>query len=292
MAPERGRGRQCETAAVEYVTTAAGIGRVADDVVHLLDVPWRDLGAVLWERSSFEPLDHASTRRTWPLDDISLRAPVPRPGKVWGVALNYRSHAEETGRPLPTEPNVFVKVTSSVIGPLDPIQLPATAPGRVDHECELAVVIGRVGRDIPASAAWSYVAGITACNDVTARDIQRGTGNFGLAKSFDTFCPLGGSIVTLDEFGDLDDIELSTRVNGIVRQDGRTSDMVFPVPELIAWLSRFTTLEPGDVITTGTPGGVGEPEGRFLRPGDLIEVRVGSVQPLLNRVIAPGPQLP
>jgi 2-keto-4-pentenoate hydratase/2-oxohepta-3-ene-1,7-dioic acid hydratase in catechol pathway len=272
---------------MQYVTTAAGIGRVADDQVQFLDVPWRDVGSLLWERHSLDALSTAPVRRTWPLDDTILRAPVPRPGKIWGVALNYRSHAAETGRPVPTEPTVFVKVTSSVVGPTDPVRLPSLAPTRVDHECEVAVVIGRPASDIPASAAWSYVAGITACNDVTARDIQRGTGNFGLAKSFDTFCPLGGSLVTPDEFDDLDDIGLSTRVNGTLVQQGSTADMVFPIPELIAWLSRHTTLEPGDVITTGTPAGVGEPVDRFLRPGDLVEVRIDRVLPLLNRVVGP-----
>jgi 2-keto-4-pentenoate hydratase/2-oxohepta-3-ene-1,7-dioic acid hydratase in catechol pathway len=272
---------------VQYVNVANGIGRVADDQVALLDVPWRDLGALLWERSSLAALDLAPVRRSWPLDEMSLRPSIPRPGKVWGVALNYRSHAEETGRPVPTEPNVFIKVTSSVIGPKDPICLPALAPEKVDHECELAVVIGRLGADIPVSDAWSYVAGITACNDVTARDVQRGTGNFGLAKSFDTFCPLGGSLVTLDEYDDLDDLAVSTRVNGVVVQDARTSDMVFSVSELLSWLSRRTTLEPGDVVTTGTPAGVGEPAGRFLRAGDLVEVRVEGVLPLVNRVMAP-----
>ena len=130
------------------------------------------------------------------------------------------------------------------------------------------------------------MAGITACDDLTARDVQRGTGNFGLAKSFDGFCPLGASLVTLDEYDDPDDLGVTTLVDGEVRQDARTTDLVFAVPELVEYLSRHTTLEPGDVISTGTPSGVGEPDGRFLRAGSVVEVRVERVLPLVNEVVA------
>ena len=271
---------------MQYVTTTDGIGRVEGDEVVLLDTPWAELGSLLWERATLAPLESAAVRRRAPLDGVVLRSPVPRPGKVWAVGLNYRSHAAETGRDLPSEPMVFVKVTSAVVGRGDPIVLPPAAPEKVDFEGEVAVVIGRRATGVTEATAWSYVAGITACNDVTARDVQRGTGNFGLAKSFDSFCPLGGSLVTVDEYDDPDAIGLTTLVNGEVRQQARTDDLVFGVPALLAYLSRHTTLEPGDVVSTGTPAGVGEPAGRFLAPGDVIEVRVDGVVPLVNQVSA------
>jgi 2-keto-4-pentenoate hydratase/2-oxohepta-3-ene-1,7-dioic acid hydratase in catechol pathway len=181
---------------------------------------------------------------------------------------------------------VFIKVTSAVVGSGTRVALPPTAPDRVDFEGEVAVVIGRRASSVRAADAWSHVAGITACDDLTARDVQRGTGNFGLAKSFDGFCPLGASLVTLDEYADPDDIGLTTLVDGEVRQEARTTDLVFGVPELVEYLSRHTTLEPGDVISTGTPAGVGEPEGRFLAAGSVVEVRVERVLPLVNEVVA------
>jgi 2-keto-4-pentenoate hydratase/2-oxohepta-3-ene-1,7-dioic acid hydratase in catechol pathway len=269
---------------MQYVTTVAGIGRVEDGGLTVLDVPWPDLGAVLAENESLDVLDPAPVRRRVSLEEVVLRAPVPRPGKVWAIGLNYRSHAAESGREPPAVPMVFIKVTSSVVAGRVPLRLPAIASDQVDFEGEVAVVIGRRASSVHEADAWSHVAGITACNDVSARDVQFGTGNFGLAKSFDTFTPLGGSLVTVDEYDDPDDIGLTTRVDGEVRQDDRTSDLVFPVPVLIAYLSRHTTLEPGDVISTGTPAGVGMVDGRYLRPGSVVDVRVDRVLPLVNEV--------
>jgi len=271
---------------VQLVTTTGGIGRLEDGGVALLDGPWPDLGAALTDLGSLAPLASAPVRSRSELADVVLRSPVTRPGKVWAVGLNYRSHAAETGRDLPTEPMVFIKVTSAVLGSGAAVALPAAAPHRVDFEGEVAVVIGRRASSVAAADAWAHVAGITACDDLTARDVQRGTGNFGLAKSFDGFCPLGGSLVTPDEYDDPDDIGLTTLVDGEVRQDSRTTDLVFGVPELVEYLSRHTTLEPGDVISTGTPAGVGEPEERFLAAGSTVEVRVERVLPLVNEVTA------
>lgn len=269
-----------------YVTTSEGIGRLDGEEVALLDVPFPDLGAVLWAHESLAPLERAPLRRSVALRDTELRSPVLRPGKVWAVGLNYRAHAAEQGRPLPAEPMVFIKVTSSVIASGETIRIPAAAPTKVDFEGEVAVIIGRRASSVSERDAWSYVAAVTACDDVTARDVQRGTGNFGLAKSFDTFTPLGGSCVTVDEYTDPDDIGIETSVDGEQRQQARTNDLVFGVPELIAYLSRHTTLEPGDVISTGTPAGVGEPEGRFLGGGSVVDIRVERVLPLVNRVVA------
>lgn len=270
---------------MRLVTTREGIGRLEDGGVALLDVPWPDLGAVLADGESFEPLASAAVLERRPLEDVVLRPPVPRPGKVWAAGFNYRLHVAEVGGEERSEPLVFVKVTSSVIGPGEEIRLPAIAPEQVDFEGEVALVIGLRAASVEPSDAWSHVAGITACNDVSARDVQFATGNFGLAKSFDTFTPLGGSIATLDEYDDPDDIGVSTVVDGELRQDDRTANLLFPVPEILAYLSRHTTLESGDVISTGSPAGAGIADGRYLRAGAVVEVRVEHVLPLRNPVV-------
>ena len=269
---------------MQLVTTFDGIGRIEGDEVALLDVPFPDLGAALWAHESLDPLATAPVRARVPVEGLAVRAPVPRPGKVWAIGVNYRSHAAETGREPPATPMVFVKVTSAVVGSGSGICIPPAAPAMVDFEGEVAVVIGRRATRVAASDAWSHVAAITACDDVTARDVQQSTKNFGLAKSFDTFCPLGASLVTIGEYDDVDDIGLETIVDGERRQDARTSDLVFGVPELIEYLSRHTTLEPGDVISTGTPSGVGVVDGRFLAAGSTVEIRVERVLPLVNQV--------
>jgi len=260
------------------------IGRVEGDEIVLLGVPWPDLGALLEAGVPLDELAGAPAAARHPLAGTPLRPTVPRPGKVWAVGLNYRTHIAEMGRVVPPDPVVFVKVGSSVTGPDQPIRRPAIAPDKVDFEGEVAIVIGRVAHAVDEADGWHHVAGITACDDVTARDVQEASGNFGLAKSFDTFCPLGGGLTTLDEYADPDDIGLETIVDGELRQRSRTSDLLFPVPFLVSWLSRHTTLFPGDVISTGTPAGVGHPQGRYLQPGSTVEVRVEGVLPLVNRV--------
>jgi 2-keto-4-pentenoate hydratase/2-oxohepta-3-ene-1,7-dioic acid hydratase in catechol pathway len=179
-----------------------------------------------------------------------------------------------------------MKATTSVVGTNTPVRLPAAAPDLVDFEGEVAVIIGRPATAVSEASAWSYVAALTACNDVTARDVQRGMGNSGLAKSFDTFSPIGGSAVTPDEYDDPDDVGLQTLLNGTAAQRARTAELLFNVPYLVSWLSRYTTLEPGDVITTGTPGRLGPRDQRFLAPGDVVEVHVDRVVPLVCPVTA------
>jgi len=264
---------------MRLVCTPDGVGRVEGDEIALLDTPATPLGVV-------DVPPTATVRSRVPLANATLLSPVPRPGKVWAIGLNYRAHAAESGREPPEVPMVFVKVTSSVVGTGVDIVLPRIASTQVDYECELAVVIGRRASSVRAADAWSYVAGVTACNDVSARDVQFTTNNFGLAKSFDTFTPLGGCLTTLDEYDDVDDVGVRTLVNGEERQSSRTSDMVFSVGELVEYLSAHTTLEPGDVISTGTPAGVGMASGRFLAPGDTVEVQVDGVIPLVNGVVA------
>ncbi len=209
------------------------------------------------------------------LTEVQLLAPV-MPGKVLAIGLNYRAHAAELSRPLPEEPLLFLKPPSAVIGPQTPIVLP-TLSQRVDYEAELAVVIGRRCRNVNRDEAMSYVLGYSCANDVTARDLQRRDGQWSRSKGFDTFCPLGPWIVTDLDAGNL---EVTCRVNGAVRQHGSTSDLIFPVPVLIEYIAAVMTLEPGDVLLTGTPSGIGP-----LQAGDVVEVEVAGVGILRNPVV-------
>jgi 2-keto-4-pentenoate hydratase/2-oxohepta-3-ene-1,7-dioic acid hydratase in catechol pathway len=221
-----------------------------------------------------------------PRTAVSLHAPVPRPGKIIGVARNYAEHARERGSAArPEEPVLFLKASSSVIGPDAEIIVPASVR-EPDYEGELAVVIGRPARGISAGEAAAAIAGYCAANDVTARDYQNRRGQHFLGKSCDTFAPLGPALVTADEVPDAQDLGIATRVSGEVMQSGRTKDMIFSVSEVIAFASRLMQLEPGDVILTGTPAGVGaarEPA-RWLRDGDVVEVEIERVGRLVNHV--------
>jgi 2-keto-4-pentenoate hydratase/2-oxohepta-3-ene-1,7-dioic acid hydratase in catechol pathway len=209
--------------------------------------------------------------------DVQLLAPLI-PNKLIGIGLNYAAHAEETGKPIPDEPMMFMISPTAVIGPEASIVLP-NVDDRIDHEAELAVVIGKRGKNIPAERAADYILGYTCANDVSNRVLQKKDGQFTRAKSFDSFKPLGPVIET-----ELDpsDLEVVCRVNGDVRQKGRTSDLIHTVPELIAHISSVFPLEPGDVILTGTPSGVGP-----LSPGDQVEVEVEGIGVLANRVLGP-----
>jgi 2-keto-4-pentenoate hydratase/2-oxohepta-3-ene-1,7-dioic acid hydratase in catechol pathway len=211
------------------------------------------------------------------LADVTLLAPVT-PSKIVCVGRNYKEHAAELGNAMPDEPLLFLKAPSALIGPEDLIELPP-ASARVEHEGELAVVIGRQTRQLTATDnPLDYVLGYTCVNDVTARDLQRKDVQFTRAKSFDTFCPVGPHIET-----DLDplDVQVTTRVNGTIKQQARTSAMAFPVPFLIHYISHIMTLQPGDLISTGTPAGVGP-----LTDGDTCEVEVEGVGVLRNTVRA------
>ncbi len=211
------------------------------------------------------------------------------PGAIWAVGLNYRSHAAETGRPPPAVPTLFTKSPRSVIGNGDPIIVPRHV-AEPDYEGELAVVIGTRARDVLESDALEYVAGVTVAHDVSARDHQFNTGQFSWSKSFDTFCPLGPEVVTLDEVDLAAGLRLETRLNGEVVQNATTADLVFGVPALVAWITQGLTLEPGDVILTGTPAGVGvaRTPPRFLRDGDVVEITIGGVGTLRNPVVRRG----
>jgi 2-keto-4-pentenoate hydratase/2-oxohepta-3-ene-1,7-dioic acid hydratase in catechol pathway len=217
-----------------------------------------------------------------------MRTPVPQPRMIWAVGLNYRDHVAETGRPLPDFPTLFAKSPGSVIAPDAPIVIPAhvTQP---DYEGELAVVIGTRARDVEATDALEYVRGLTIAHDVSARDHQYTTGQFTWSKSFDTFCPLGPEVVSLDEVDLAAGLPIETRVNGEVMQSSNTRELVFDVPTLIAWITQGLTLEPGDVILTGTPGGVGAARNppRWLRNADVVEITIGGLGTLRNPVVRP-----
>jgi 2-keto-4-pentenoate hydratase/2-oxohepta-3-ene-1,7-dioic acid hydratase in catechol pathway len=219
-----------------------------------------------------------------PIDELELLAPVPRPGKVIAVALNYREHASEGGRDAPPAPVLFAKFSSSVVGHRADVTWDPTLTDAVDYEAELGVVIGRRARNVPESVALDHVVGFTCLNDVSARDLQFADKQFVRAKSLDTFCPMGPALVTADEIRDPQALRLRCLVNGEVRQDASTADMVHGVAALVAFCSRALTLEPGDVIATGTPSGVGwyqEPK-RLLHDGDEVVVEIEGVGRLVN----------
>ncbi len=223
------------------------------------------------------------------LDDIELAPPVPDPDKILCLGLNYRLHADEFGSDVPAAPNVFAKFRNSLIGPRDTIDIPPVM-AEVDFEGELAVVIGRRSRNVAAEDALDCLAGCMVFNDVTARDLQRATSQWTAGKAIDSFAPCGPALVSMDEVGDIGSLRLRTTVNGSVMQEASASEMIFSVPETVAFLSRFMTLEPGDVIATGTPQGVGfrrEPP-VFLQPGDVVEVEISRLGTLVNGVSADG----
>ena len=228
------------------------------------------------------------TRRV--VSGARLLAPVAPPA-VLCIGLNYRRHAEEAGAPIPDHPVVFMKMPSSVQDPGGAIVLPRTLRSdQVDYECELAVVIGRRCRNVSRRVALDYVLGYTCGNDVSARDWQNqwGGGQWCRGKTFDTFCPLGPALVTTDEIRNPNALRIRTVINGETLQDWNTSDMIFDVPALISFLSGSTTLEPGTVIMTGTPHGVGSARTppRFLQPGDQVTVDIEHIGALTNPVVA------
>jgi 2-keto-4-pentenoate hydratase/2-oxohepta-3-ene-1,7-dioic acid hydratase in catechol pathway len=216
--------------------------------------------------------------------DVQLLAPVTRPGKVVAVGLNYHDHAAEGGRAAPAEPMLFAKFPTSVVGPGAAVEWDPALTASVDLEAELGVVIGRTARRVPATDALSYVFGYTCINDVSARDLQTRDGQFVRAKSLDTFCPMGPVLVTTDEIPDPQVLAIRSYVGDRVVQDSTTSDMIFDVATLVAHCSRAFTLEPGDVIATGTPSGVlvfRDPPER-LHDGDVMTVEIERIGRLVN----------
>ncbi len=219
-----------------------------------------------------------------PLADATLCAPIPDADKIICMGLNYHDLAEEAGQEIPAAPMWFAKFANSLTGSGQPIVLPSAHTEYVDYEAELALVIGRTARNVAAEDALSYLAGAMPFNDVSARDLQLQNPLWTSGKAIDTFAPCGPALTTLDEIGDLGALELRTRINGEVLQQGTTSNLIFGPADLVAWLSRTITLLPGDIIATGTPAGVGAAQGRFLRDGDSVEVEIEGLGTLINPV--------
>ncbi|MEK6406036.1 MAG: fumarylacetoacetate hydrolase family protein [Acidobacteriota bacterium] len=222
-----------------------------------------------------------------PLSAIKLNPPVVAPGKILAVGLNYAAHAAEGNAKPPEFPLIFSKCVTALIGPGDHIKLPRISE-MIDYEAELAVVIGKEGCSVSSDDAMDYVAGYTIMNDVTARDIQKRERQWVRAKGLDTFAPCGPWLVTTDEISDPHSLEIELTVNGEVRQRSNTSDLIFKVPQLIEFISQGLTLRPGDIISTGTPSGVGVYMNPpvFLRDGDQIEIRIEKIGTLRNTVVA------
>jgi 2-keto-4-pentenoate hydratase/2-oxohepta-3-ene-1,7-dioic acid hydratase in catechol pathway len=260
-----------------------GIGVKGEDGV--TPIPFTDILDVI--RAGMEAVRKAA-RGAAPVRDYRLLAPLPSPGKLLFSGINYRSHKEENpSAALPTSPLFFAKLPSAVVGPGDPIVIPRPE-NQVDYEVELAVVIGATVRGVMEQNGLDHVFGYTIVNDVSARDVQFADNQITTGKGYDSFCPLGPEIVLRDEIPDPAQLHVASYVNGDQRQSSPASDMLFTVPQLIAFLSTHITLHPGDVISTGTPAGVGcfRTPPSYLHPGDIVEVEVDGIGRLSNPVVA------
>jgi 2-keto-4-pentenoate hydratase/2-oxohepta-3-ene-1,7-dioic acid hydratase in catechol pathway len=257
-----------------------------ESVVDLSATGWKDAVEVIAAGISEVPKGFGALA-SHPLSDVKLHAPLPTPPRVFAIGLNYRDHAKESGMEIPTTPVVFFKLTTSVIGPGEAIVLPknSTMP---DYEAEFAFVIGKGGYRIPASDWRDHVYGYTIVNDVSARDVQFASTQWSMSKSFPTFCPMGPAIVTADEIADPHALQISLVIDGETLQNSNTRELVFGIPALIEHLSSITPLLPGDVISTGTPPGVGlgrNPK-RWLKPGEIVTVSVEGLGSLTNPTVA------
>ena len=248
-----------------------------------------------WEDLVHQAVDRVTNGQTYgadvsPMENAVFLQPVHRPEKIICVGLNYRTHIEEAGRDIPEFPMLFAKYSNTLTGPLDDVPIPM-ASHRIDYEGELAVIVGRRGHRISSEDAGNYIAGYSVAYDVSARDFQFRTRQILQGKVFDKFCPIGPWVRRFDSATNIGDWSLRTRVNDEVRQEAVLSDLVFDVPFLIEYTSQILTLEPGDVILTGTPGGIGaalKPR-RWLRDGDTCEVVIDHVGRIENRFVAPSP---
>jgi 2-keto-4-pentenoate hydratase/2-oxohepta-3-ene-1,7-dioic acid hydratase in catechol pathway len=232
-------------------------------------------------------IDNPDAHPSHKLNEIRLLAPLASPPRIFAIGLNYRDHAAEAKMALPSAPVVFFKLPTAIIGPGDAIVLPknSTEP---DYEAELAFVIGNGGYRIPAAAWREHVYGYTIVNDLSARDVQRATSQWSLAKSFPTYCPMGPAIVTADEITDPHQLAISLSINGETLQNSNTRELIFKIPELIEYISSITPLLPGDIVSTGTPSGVGmgrTPQ-RWLQPGETVTVTIEGLGSLTNPVVA------
>lgn len=257
------------------------MGQVKDDRITLYTTaegqPVSELTAIINGQAQL-------SAETLPLAETKLLAPTGRPGKIVAIGLNYMDHAREQNAPIPERPLIFAKFPTTVIGPGDTIEWSASLTEQVDYEVELAVVIGQNARRVSEAEALDYVFGYTVANDVSARDLQFGDKQWVRGKSLDTFCPLGPWIVTADVVPDPQNLPLYCDLNGQIMQDGHTRDMIFSVRQLVSFCSHAFTLEPGDVIVTGTPAGVGvfRKPPVFLNDGDRVTVGIEGIGELSN----------
>jgi 2-keto-4-pentenoate hydratase/2-oxohepta-3-ene-1,7-dioic acid hydratase in catechol pathway len=259
-----------------------------DGSVTELDVPQRSLHALLADGGSLGTLPRASVRRRIEGSDAVRARPVTWGGAVWGIGMNYASKQRVTGRPLPEYPTLFVKAAASLQPGGGRVPLPAAAPTQIDYEGEIAVVIGDELFEADAGAAARGVALVTAANDLTARDVLRDLGNPTLAKGFPGFGQLSNVFVDPQELGGLEDIPLVTTVGKEVRQRDSSDGMLMSIGEVVAFLSRFVALRPGDVVLTGTPAGTGDELGVYLGPGDTVRVTVADLPPLETGIVQNG----
>lgn len=245
-------------------------------------------GVQALERLIQNSTENERRKATIKLSSVKVLAPVASPSKIICLGSNYRDHAAELNTPLPDEPVIFLKPRTTIIGPDESIVKPAFVK-ELDYEVELAVIIGKRGKNIPAEDAKNYIFGYTCFNDVSARDIQFKDKQWTRGKSFDTFAPMGPCITTTDQIGDPNNLRIRTRVNRELRQNSSTRNMVFNVYQIVHELSRVMTMEPSDVIATGTPAGVAfamKPEPKFLSLGDVVEIEIENIGKLRNRVVA------
>ena len=264
--------------------TAPGV-LLDDRVADLSAAGFADMISVL--RAGDAVRSRADSAPAVPLSSVKLMAPVPRPPKLICVGLNYRDHAIESGMEIPSVPTIFNKFPNVVIGPGESIVLPKNS-AKPDYEAELAFVIGKGGRHIPAERWREHVAGYTMVNDVSARDVQMATTQWLMGKTFDTFAPMGPVLVTADEIADPHTLDITLTINGEVLQKSNTRELIFKVPDLVAFISGIVTLEAGDVVSTGTPSGVGfaRKPPRYLRAGEDVVVHVAGIGELRNPVVA------
>ena len=263
-----------------------------------LSAEWWNLDGSVWSlvRSSVEAALRADDKtveqwkkhnKVYAVEDVQITAPVPRPGKVICIGLNYRDHAVESQMQIPESPIIFSKFATCVVGPDDPVVLPRGSE-KTDYEAELAFVVGKLAKDVPRDKALSHVFGYCCFNDISERGFQFADGQWQRGKSCDTFAPMGPYVVTADEITNPHNLGIKLRLNGETMQNSRTEQLIFGIPQLIEFLSRSITLEPGDVVATGTPPGVGfaRKPPVFIKPGDKMEVEIDGLGVLSNPVAA------
>jgi len=273
---------------MKLISFSVGGGRpgpgalVGDSVIDLSAAGYIDTLSVIEAR-----VVAADAKPAYKLSDVKLHAPLPNPPRVFAIGLNYREHAREAKMTLPNFPVVFFKMVPSIVGPGDAIVLPKNS-NEPDYEAEMAFVIGKGGYRIAAADWKEYVYGYTIVNDVSARDIQMSTSQWSLSKSFPTFCPMGPAIVTTDEIADPHNLAISLTIDGETLQNSNTEELVFKIPDLVEYLSSITPLLPGDIVSTGTPSGVGmgRTPKRWLRPGESCTVTVEGIGSITNPVVA------